>query len=192
MTTPFRLTSERLILRPFALSDAPDVQRLAGAFAIADTTRVVPHPYLDGMAENWIATHEPPSDVALQLELATVEKETHALVGAVSLVAISHQDSRAEMGYWIGECYWGKGYCTEAARVLLDHAFGHLALNRVCARYLKRNGASGRVLEKIGMREEGCLRQENKKWDTFEDVVVCGILRSEWETLTTPADDSAN
>ena len=190
MTTPFRLTTERLVLRPFVLSDAADVQRLAGDFAIADTTRVVPHPYLDGMAEDWIATHEPPSDVALQLELAVVEKVTDALVGAASLVAISQQDSRAEMGYWIGKPYWGKGYCTEAAKVLLDHAFSHLRLNRVCARYLKRNAASGRVLEKIGMREEGCLRQENKKWDAFEDVVVCGILRHEW-TSTNPAEQSA-
>ena len=99
MSTPFTLTSERLILRPFALSDAADVQRLAGDFAVADTTRVVPHPYLDGMAEDWISTHEPPSDVAIHLELAAVERKSNALVGAVSLVAISHQDSRAEMGY---------------------------------------------------------------------------------------------
>jgi len=192
MPTPFTLTSERLILRPFALSDAADVQRLAGDFSVADTTRVVPHPYLDGMAEDWISTHEPPSDVAIQLELAAVERNSHALVGAVSLVAISHQDSRAEMGYWIGKPYWGNGYCTEAAKVLLDHAFGQLSLNRVCARYLKRNGASGRVLEKLGMQEEGCLRQENKKWDVFEDVVVCGILRSEWEALRDSAEGSSN
>ena len=78
------------------------------------------------------------------------------------------------------------------AKVLLDHAFGQLSLNRVCARYLKRNGASGRVLEKLGMQEEGCLRQENKKWDVFEDVVVCGILRSEWEALRDSAEGSSN
>ena len=179
MTSPFHLTTERLILRPFTLDDAPDVQRLAGTFAIADTTRVVPHPYLDGMAEAWISTHENPVEATLQIQLAVQEAVTGKLAGAISLVEISHQDSRAEMGYWIGQPFRGQGYCTEAAHALLDYAFQTLDLNRVCARYLKRNPASGRVLEKLGMREEGCLRQHNKKWDNFEDVVICGILRSE-------------
>jgi hypothetical protein len=54
-----RLGTERLLLRPFALSDAADVLRLAGDRAIADTTLNIPHPYEAGMAEEWIATHAP-------------------------------------------------------------------------------------------------------------------------------------
>ena len=181
MTSNFRLTTERLLLRPFAMKDAADVRRLAGDWAVADTTRVVPHPYLEGMAEDWISTHEDPAEATLQIQLAVQERATGALVGAIALVDISDQDSRAEMGYWIGKPFWGQGYCTEAAGSLLNYAFHKLELNRVCARYLKRNPASGRVLEKLGMREEGCQRSHNKKWDDIEDVVVCGILRAEWD-----------
>ena len=180
MPSSFLLKTKRLILRPFAITDAPDVQRLAGDWAIADTTRVVPHPYLDGLAEEWIETHEDPAEATLQIQLAVEEAASGKLAGAMSLVDISHEDSRAEMGYWIGKPFWGKGYCTEAARSLLSYAFQALELNRVCARYLKRNPASGRVLEKLGMREEGVLRNHNKKWSEFEDVVLCGILRTEW------------
>ena len=180
MTHSFPLITERLVLRAFTPADAPDVQRLAGEWEVADTTRVVPHPYLDGMAEDWISTHEDPAQATLQIQLAVAEQATNALVGAISLVDINHQDSRAELGYWIGQPFWGQGYCTEAATALLAFAFQALELNRVCAQYLKRNPASGRVLEKLGMREEGLLRRHNKKWENFEDVIVCGILRSEW------------
>ena len=180
MTSAFPLHTARLLLRAFTLDDAADVQRLAGDRIIADTTRVVPHPYLDGMAEDWIKTHEDPSKATLQIQLAVEEVATGSLAGAISLVDLNHQDSRAEMGYWIGQPYWGKGYCTEASQTLLNYAFNALELHRVTAKYLRRNPASGRVLEKIGMTQEGVLRRHNKKWDAFEDVVVCGILREEW------------
>ena len=180
MPNDFPLKTARLLLRAFTLDDSADVQRLAGERVIADTTRVVPHPYLDGMAEDWITTHEPPNAAVLQIQLAIEEIDTGSLVGAISLVDLTREDSRAEMGYWIGKPYWGKGYCTEAGRALLGYAFKTLDLNRVMAKYLKRNPASGRVLEKLGMTQEGILRRHNKKWDEFEDVVVCGILKDEW------------
>jgi len=185
MPHAFPLATERLLLRAFTFADAKDVQRLAGERIIADTTRVVPHPYLDGMAEDWISTHEDPNEARLQIQLAVEERKTQSLAGAISLVDLNHQDSRAEMGYWIGRPFWGQGYCTEAGQALLGYAFNALAFNRVTAKYLRRNPASGRVLEKLGMTQEGILRRHNKKWDTFEDVIICGILREEW---TPPAN----
>ena len=93
---------------------------------------------------------------------------------------INQQYASAELGYWIGQSFWRQGYCTEAARAVLGYGFELLELNRVYASYLTRNPASGRVMQKIGMAYEGCLRQHIKKWDVFEDLALYGILRSDW------------
>jgi len=180
MSTIPTLETGRLILRPFALSDAADVQRLAGDRAIADTTATVPHPYEDGMAEAWISTHGKDFAAGTSLTLAVALKPESALVGAIGLakIAAGHQ---AEMGYWIGKPYWNQGFCTEAAAALLRHAFLTLGLARVYATHLARNPASGRVMRKVGMRHEGTLRKHLRKWDVLEDVECYGILREEWK-----------
>ena len=180
MSQTFPLTTQRLLLRHFSPSDAPLVQLLAGDRAVADTTRVVPHPYLDGMAEAWITSQQPPGPENTSIELAIQLRVDSTLIGAISLVEINHSDSRAEMGFWLGKPFWGKGYCTEAAAELLRYAFEQLCLNRVCAHNMARNPASARVLEKLGMTREGYLRQHNRKWESFEDIVVHGILAADW------------
>ena len=93
---------------------------------------------------------------------------------------LSPPHANAEMGYWIGKPYWNRGYGTEAAGGVLRYAFEQLGLNRVYAAHFRRNPASGRIMQKIGMTYEGCLRQHIKKWDTFEDMEYYGILRSEY------------
>jgi RimJ/RimL family protein N-acetyltransferase len=173
------LRSERLTMRPFQLTDAAEVQRLAGDRNVADTTLRVPHPYLDGMAEEWIGTHAAAFAASRGLTLALTDGTSGALVGAIGLDIRREHDS-AELGYWVGAEFWNRGYCTEAAMALLDHAFERLQLNRIHAAHLKRNPASGRVLLKLGMQREGELRQHLKKWERYEDLIVYGLLRDEW------------
>lgn len=182
------LHTARLLLRPFALADAQDVQRLAGDKAIADTTANIPHPYLDGMAEQWIATHQERFETAELVNFAIVQRDIGILIGAISLMNLSAHHKRGELGYWIGQPYWNKGYCTEAAQAILAYGFSGLELNRIHGRFLKRNPASGRVMEKIGMIQEGCLRAHDKKWEQFEDVVLYGMLKSEWQSKTEQVD----
>lgn len=173
------LETERLSLRPFLLSDASDVQRLAGDRAIADTTLNVPHPYEDGMAEAWISglqTRVEDGDLSV---FAVTLKTGSELVGAVTL-RIDQSMNRASLGYWIGKPYWDVGYCTEAAIRLVQFGFEELKLHRLHAEHLDRNPGSGRVLQKIGMVKEGIARQHMKKWDRYEDLVLYGLLRSEW------------
>ena len=173
------LTTERLELRPFRLRDAPAVQRLAGAREIADTTLTVPHPYDDGVAEQWIASHEAAFAAGQLAACAVTIRGSGELVGAVSL-GITPAHALAELGYWIGVPFWGRGYATEAARALVQYGFSELALNRVQSRHYVRNPGSGRVMQKIGMTQEGVLRQAVRKWGNFEDVVLYSILSSEW------------
>jgi len=169
------LTTAQLVLRPFTLEDAPLVQRFAGNREVAANTTNIPHPYPDGAAEMWINSHAPLWAERQAMTLAITEREGGALVGAIGL-SITATDRRAELGYWIGRPYWGRGFATEAGRAMVDHGLGPLGLHRVMARHLARNPASGRVMRKLGMTQEGVLRGHALKWGVFEDIVVHAVL----------------
>jgi RimJ/RimL family protein N-acetyltransferase len=100
--------------------------------------------------------------------------------GALTL-RIDRRHSRAELGYWIGKPYWGQGFATEATSAALRFGFGDLHLNRIFANHFTRNPASGRVLQKLGMKHEGIRRQHSRRWGEFLDSHSYGILRHEWE-----------
>jgi RimJ/RimL family protein N-acetyltransferase len=84
------------------------------------------------------------------------------------------------LSYWIGKAHWGRGYCTEAGRTILEYGFTKLGLNRIHANHISRNPASGRVMQKLGMIHEGRGRQHAKHWGVFEDLEFYAILRNEW------------
>ncbi|QDU27330.1 Putative ribosomal N-acetyltransferase YdaF [Anatilimnocola aggregata] len=172
------LRSKRLRLRPFDISDARVVQLLAGDKEVAHNTRLIPHPYPDGLAEAWItslpAIYEAGKGVSFAITLPAGD-----VIGSIGLM-INSVDNHAEMGYWVGRPYWNHGYCTEAAQAVLKYAFDKLKLERVFANYLARNPASGRVLSKLGMTQEGCFRSHRFKHGQYEDLIVCGVLRKEF------------
>jgi ribosomal-protein-alanine N-acetyltransferase len=176
------LETERLILRPFVLSDAPTVQALAGAPEVAATTFTIPHPYPDGCAEEWIGAHAGIAAKGIIYVFAVVRKADAALMGSISIVIGSGRPhKRALLSYWLGLPYWNQGYATEAARRVIAFGFEQLGLNRIEATHFPRNPASGRVLRKAGMRYEGTLRGYLLKGDTAEDAMMYGILRVDWE-----------
>ena len=169
------LSTARLLLRPFLPTDADDVQRLAGEREIAENTLTIPHPYPDGAAAEWIATHAPAWAEGRLATFAVTLAEEGTLVGAVGL-DIHRADLRAELGYWIGKPWWSRGYATEAGHAVLEFGFGPLGLHRIMARHFLRNPSSGRVLQKLGMQREGVLRHHVLKWGTFEDLAVYSVL----------------
>ncbi len=173
------LETGQLILRPFTLADAPRVQALAGERAIAAATLHIPHPYEDGVAEEWIETHQEKFEKDEEIVFAVTLKADSSVIGAIGLV-LNPPDENAELGYWIGKPFWNRGCATEAATAVLHHAFTSLRLHRVHARLWKRNAASARVLQKIGMKFEGCQREHVKKWNAFEDVELYGMLRADF------------
>jgi len=173
------LETDRLLLRPFELSDAPRVKELAGDRAIADTTLNIPHPYEDGMAEEWISTHQPKFESGELANRAIVLESTGELIGAIGMT-VANRFNRAELGYWIGKEYWSQGYCTEGAKAMIGYGFREMGLHKIVASHLTRNPASGRVMQKIGMKKEALFQEHVIKWGKYEDVVYYGILRSEW------------
>lgn len=180
------LQTERLVLRPFRMDDAKDVQRLAGDPAIASTTLNIPHPYEDGIAEAWIRSHQEKFEKGELVNFAITLRTDGTLIGAIGL-RIEAAHSRAELGYWIGKPYWGRGYCTEAAQAVVQHGFLALGLNRIHASRLRRNPASGRVLQKIGMSYEGRRRQHVQKSGVFEDLEGYALLKQDANRISRPA-----
>jgi RimJ/RimL family protein N-acetyltransferase len=174
------IKTERLILRPFKLSDSKTVQRLAGDYSVADTTLNIPFPYEDGMAEQWISIHQEKFEVGELINYAITLKPQNEIIGAIGLT-MTKKFNRAELGYWIGKQYWNKGICTEASIALINYAFKNHNLHKIIATHLIRNSASGKVMAKIGMKLEGTLREHVKKWDKMEDINTYGILKSEWD-----------
>ena len=177
------LTTVRLVLRPLTMADAPDVQRLAGEREVAATTLRIPHPYEPGMAEQWIRTHQEAYERGELVNFAIVRRADNTLIGDIGL-RINQHHAHAELGYWIGIPFWSQGYCTEAARAVVQYGFEGLRLHRIHATHMTRNPASGRVMQKIGMTYEGCLRQHVQKWGVFEDLATYGILQSEYATAS--------
>lgn len=168
------------------MDDASDVQRLAGEWEVARMLLSVPHPYADGMAEEWISRHRSEFQRGEALNFALVLRGGGELCGSCGLM-INARDANAELGYWIGRPYWGRGYATEAAREVVRYGFEQLWLHRIHAAHFGTNPASGRVLTKTGMTYEGTRREHHRKWGDYEDRVEYGLLVEEWRTLHHPA-----
>ena len=172
------LETARLVLRGFSLADANRVQHLAGSRDVATTTINLPHPYEDGVAEAWIQGHAGAWEDRARLTLA-ITTGRDGVVGAISMQIVPDH-RRGELGYWIGEPYWGQGFATEAAGAIVRYGFEMLGLHRIMARHLSRNPASGNVLRKIGMIHEGTQRGHVIKAGTPEDLECFAILEDEW------------
>lgn len=175
------IATQRLILRPFTLADAADVQRLANDPAVASTTLHIPHPYPDGAAEAWINTHQERWESGLGIVCAITLRATSKLLGTISVLGISRDHLRGEMGYWLGAPYWNQGYTSEAAAALIRYCFDAMGLHRIQATHMVRNPASGRVMAKAGMRLEGTMRHYFRKAGRWEDVRLYAILSEDAE-----------
>jgi len=179
MTALRELRTLRLLLRSFEPGDIPTIVRLAGAREIAATTANIPHPYAEVDAQSFLAHADQDFRAGRSVTFAVTTLQTGDLCGAVGL-AIAPAHERAELGYWIGVPYWGRGFATEAASAVLAFGFETLRLNRIYASHFAGNTASQRVLEKLGMRHEGPSRQHVRKWNRYFDLENYGLLASEF------------
>ena len=147
------IESERLILRPFSLSDAKRVSELAGDKQISEMTANIPHPYTASDAENWIRTHTELFLSGKGIVYAIVLKESSELIGAISFPKL--ENGLGILGYWLGVPYWGWGYATEASKVLISFSKRHYGLTRLKVMHLVGNERSKSVIEKLGVKYVG-------------------------------------
>lgn len=176
--TPTLLTA-RLLLGPFDPADAAELQRLAGAREIADTTVSIPHPYELDHALAWIGQQRREAVRGRATNFAVRLLPDGPLIGSAGLRDIDPEHLQAELGFWIGLEWWGRGYAREAAAAVIRFGFESLGLNRIYAHHMSRNPAAGKVLVAAGMQREGLLRQRVRKWGVYEDVVLYAIVRDD-------------
>lgn len=169
------LHTARLTLRPFEPSDIPAVTELCSERDIAANTLHIPHPYTLDDARSWIDSHPEIYAAGKAAIFAITHRDHQTLIGGIGLT-FDQQYNRAELGYWIGKPFWGNGFCSEAAPEILRFGFDICKLNRIFATHMMRNPASGRIMEKAGMKLEGILRQHVMKWDVYEDIAMYGMV----------------
>ncbi len=132
-----------------------------------------PHPYTRAHAIDWlrhVRRQEPTCDFAIAAELE--------LIGGVGVHVQDDVHRRsAEIGYWLGEPFWGHGIATHAVDAMTDYAFATYPLVRIYANVFEGNPASVRVLEKVGYEFEGRLRKSVYKDGKLLDQLIYGMVR---------------
>ncbi|WFE34943.1 GNAT family protein [Micromonospora sp. WMMD975] len=175
------LRTDRLLLRAFTADDLAVVRDYRGR---PEVTRFLYHePYDDAAARAAIdrlvrrTALRAPGDV---LNLAVTLADTGVVVGDVLLTWTSRDHRQGEIGYVAHPDHTGRGYVTEAARELLRLGFDGLGLHRIVGRLDARNAASARVLERLGMRREAHLRENEFVKGEWTDEVIYALLAREW------------
>jgi [ribosomal protein S5]-alanine N-acetyltransferase len=153
-----QLTLSKSLVRSFQPGDVSSLAQHAGTYSVARNLNLMPHPYSRQDAEAWIAlaTSQKPET---QFAIAIGDE----VVGGIGLRLDDPERQgvfrhSAELGYWLGESFWGQGIMSEAIAAFVAWAFGHFGLARIHASIYARNLASARVLTKAGFELEGRLR----------------------------------
>lgn len=137
------MKTPRLILRPLMPDDAPRIAALAGDWSVASMTGRIPFPYSLDAAQLWLRG-------LADGEMVFGIEHAGELVGICGYTL--EGDGAAQIGYWIGKPYWGRGFATEAARALINHGFTKGGIKRFNGRHFADNLASARVIKKLGFR----------------------------------------
>jgi ribosomal-protein-alanine N-acetyltransferase len=171
---PLPVRTPKCVVRVFRPEDAPSIAHNGNNRTIWRNLRDrFPHPYTEDDAIGYIKfilAKNPYHSLAIEVE--------GQAVGGLSLrVGQDIERLSAEIGYWIGEAYWGRGIMTDAVDLLTDYAFGALSLERVFAVPFATNVASCRVLEKVGYVREGLMRRSAIKDGQILDQYLYAKVR---------------
>ena len=170
------------VLRQWRLDDQDALIRHANDRRVSIELRDrFPYPYTETHAEAWLARTvavEPPASFAI------TEHARDEPVGGVSLMPQKDIERiNAEIGYWLGVDYWGRGMSTAAVRAATNYAFEVLGLERVFGVVFTRNVASARVLEKVGFRHEATMPHSAVKEGLILDQFMYAVTKPEWAPL---------
>lgn len=177
----YPLLTERLLLRPFRDDDLDALCVIDGDPATARYLYSAPRSRAEVRAS--LARRKKMTGIKREgdaIRLAAVLRDDGTLVGDVSLHYRSREHRLGEIGFVLHPDHHGRGYATEAVRVLFGLGFGSLGLHRIIGRCDPRNLASARLMERLGMRREAFFRESEFIKDEWCDELVYGLLAAEW------------
>ena len=176
--------SNEITLRTYVPADADAL------FAAVNSNRQHLHPWL-----NWVAHTTKPehslkfihdakhrSDMQEALDMGIFLQDK--VVGGIGMLNWDHDLKKAEIGYWLVREYEGKGIVTQSLNHFVPFLFNKLGLNKIEVRFVAPNKRSAKVAERLGCRIEGVLRQGMLRNGMPEDLVIAGLLKSEWKPVS--------
>jgi RimJ/RimL family protein N-acetyltransferase len=175
------LTTERLILREFSESDWAAILAYQSDplyLRYYEWTERTPEGARE-FVHMFLAQQR--KDPRVKYQLAVVLKATGQLIGSCGIRMQSADAHGADIGYELDPRHWGQGYATEAARAIVQFGFTRFQLHRIWSWCIADNVGSARVLEKLGMRQEGRLRENEYFKGRWWDTLLYAILDYEWQ-----------
>jgi RimJ/RimL family protein N-acetyltransferase len=172
-----QITLSKSAIRPFRTTDAQSLAKHAPTYSVARNMNAIPHPYSLRHAEEWItiaSNATPVTHFAITIRDEAVGG-IGVIVGDSRQLAVS--DHCGEIGYWLGESFWGRGIMSEAVAAITDWAFTELGLVRLHAFVYARNPTSARVLEKANYEYEGRQSARYFKEGEFIDSLLFAKVR---------------
>ena len=174
------LETHRLVLRKVRKGDVLDIFTYSSDIEVTRFLRWGPH-QVEKDTENYInevlVQYREGQDGSWAIEL----KQNNSIIGHIHLMEIDVLHRKAQIGFVLSKSYWNKGIMTEALISVLEYSFETLGLNRLEGLCISSNPAAIRVLEKVGMKKEGVLREYLFQKGTIWDVAVYAILKKEFQ-----------
>lgn len=167
------LKGARLELGPISERDLPALAAAANDESVARNLARLPHPYTAEDARYFFET------VCREETVWRVTAPSGEFAGVIGL-RLDEPGGHPELGYWLGRAFWGRGYATEAARLVVDFAFRDLAAAKIVSGFFDWNAASRHVLEKIGFRETNRRRVFNVFHGEKRPHVDMALSREDW------------
>jgi RimJ/RimL family protein N-acetyltransferase len=174
------IITDRLILRPVTARDAEAIATLADNYKVAVMLSRLPYPYMLEHARSFIAwaNDQPADETVFGI---TLKDMAQTFIGIVSCER--RTATEPELGYWLGEPYWGKGYMSEAVKAVITHAFVEAGHERLVSGCRLQNLASRRVLEKAGFEHVGQHEIDSLLLKTKVPGHRFALSRARWQGL---------
>ncbi|MBP0725373.1 GNAT family N-acetyltransferase [Bacillus sp. RG28] len=174
------LVSKRVVLREIKEKDWVDVHKYASNEIVCQFQPWGPNTEIESKTFVKEAIEDAEKEPRTRFVFAIIEKKNEIMIGSVEFNIRDVRNRTGEIGYIVNPDYWGKGFATEAANLILAFGFQHFNLHRIYATCDPRNIASSKVLEKICMTKEGRLREDLLLKEGWRDSLLYSILEQEW------------